>query len=126
MKTENKVNIEGNNNTVNQIDKMFVLPQTSSDYEPDEYAAKLLQSAASDEDDPTIVFIKTNCGHSIKCGRKFSVGESSVSKREMSYWEDALRNLAKHEYIVPTSYKNEVFNITKKGYDFCDKLDQEK
>ena len=39
----------------------------------------------------------------------------------MSFWEDALRKLEENDYIVAAGNKGEVFNITRKGYEFYDK-----
>lgn len=128
MKKENNSKIDGDNNNVSQIENIIVLPniRNRDEYIPDEYATKLLISAACDDVNPTIMFIKTFSGHTIQCGSsKFSVSDSRISKREMSYWEDALKNLIDNNYIVPANYKGIVFNVTKKGYDYFDSIKEE-
>ncbi len=128
MKKVNSAKIDGDNNNVAQIEKIIVLSNLNNtgEYIPDEYATKLLVSAVSDDKNPIIMFVPTLNGHTIQCGIcKFSVSDSEVSKREMSYWEDALTKLDDYGYIVATNYKREVFNITKKGYEYCDSLNED-
>lgn len=133
MLEKNKNEINGNDNNVEQVDNQvnyyingvpFSFQSTS--YTPDKYASELLKAAIEDEQNPRIMFIKTLCGNTIQCGScKLSVSSASKTEREMSYWEDALKNLEKYDYIEDVGYKGEVFKITKKGYEFYDSLVKE-
>lgn len=121
MNKKSEVNIKGNDNTVNQIEKQvnFYVFNSSSEYLPDEYASKLLKETIEDEQNPTIIYVRTLSGRTIQCGSaRFSVGSSSKTEREMLYWEDALKKLEDNDYIYDVGYKGEVFKITKKGYDY--------
>lgn len=123
MNKKNEINIKGNDNTVNQIEKQVNLYNfiNSKEYIPNEYASKLLKETIEDEQNPTIIYVKTFGGRTIHCGSaRFSVSSSSRTEREMSYWEDALKKLEDNDYISDVGYKGEVFKITKKGYDYYD------
>lgn len=123
MNKKNEINIKGDDNIVNQIEKQVNLYNfiNSKEYIPNEYASKLLKKTIEDEQNPTIIYIKTLSGRTIQCGSaRFSVGSASQTEREMSYWEDALKKLEYNDYITDVGYKGEVFKITKKGYDYYD------
>lgn len=123
MNKKNEVKINGNDNIVNQVENQlnYYNFNNQSGYIPDEYASKLLKETIEDEQNPTIIYVKTFSGRTIQCGSaKFSVGSSSKSEREMSCWEDALKKLEYNDYIADVGYKGEVFKITKKGYDYYD------
>lgn len=123
MNKKNEINIKGNDNTVNQIEKQVNLYNfiNSKEYIPNEYASKLLKETIEDEQNPTIIYVKTLGGRAIQCGSaRFSVSSSSKTEREMSYWEDALKKLEDNDYISDVGYKGEAFKITKKGYDYYD------
>lgn len=123
MNKKNEINIKGDDNIVNQIEKQVNLYNliNSKKYIPNEYASKLLKKTIEDEQNPTIIYIKTLSGRTIQCGSaRFSVGSASQTEREMSYWEDALKKLEDNDYITDVGYKGEVFKITKKGYDYYD------
>lgn len=123
MNKKNEINIKGDDNTVNQIEKQVNLYNfiNSKEYIPNEYASKLLKETIEDEQNPTIIYVKTLGGRTIQCGSaRFSVGSASQTEREMSYWEDALKKLEDNDYITDVGYKGEVFKITKKGYDYYD------
>lgn len=123
MNKKNEINIKGDDNIVNQIEKQVNLYNfiNSKEYIPNEYASKLLKKTIEDEQNPTIIYIKTLSGRTIQCGSaRFSVGSASQTEREMSYWEDALKKLEDNDYITDVGYKGEVFKITKKGYDYYD------
>lgn len=123
MNKKNEINIDGNNNTIEQIEKQinYYNLYNSNEYLPDEYATKLLEETIKDEKNPTIIYAKTLSGRTIQCGSgMFSVGSSSKTEREMSYWEDALKKLEDNDYISDIGYKGEVFKITRKGYDYYD------
>ena len=123
MNKKNEINIKGDDNIVNQIEKQVSLYNfiNSKEYIPNEYASKLLKKTIEDEQNPTIIYIKTLSGRTIQCGSaRFSVGSASQTEREMSYWEDALKKLEDNDYITDVGYKGEVFKITKKGYDYYD------
>ena len=123
MNKKNEVNIKGDNNIVNQIENQvfYYNFSDSSRYIPDEYAFKLLKESIEDEQNPTIVYVKTLDGCTIQCGSaRFSVASSSTTEREMSCWDDALIKLKDNDYISDVGYKGEVFKITKKGYDYYD------
>lgn len=123
MNKKNEINIKGDDNIVNQIEKQVNLYNfiNSKEYIPNEYASKLLKKTIEDEHNPTIIYIKTLSGRTIQCGSaRFSVGSASQTEREMSYWEDALKKLEDNDYITNVGYKGEVFKITKKGYDYYD------
>lgn len=123
MNKKNEINIKGDDNIVTQIEKQVNLYNfiNSKEYIPNEYASKLLKKTIEDEQNPTIIYIKTLSGRTIQCGSaRFSVGSASQTEREMSYWEDALKKLEDNDYITDVGYKGEVFKITKKGYDYYD------
>ena len=123
MNKKNEINIKGNDNTVNQIEKQVNLYNfiNSKEYIPNEYASKLLKETIEDEQNPTIIYVKTLGGRAREWGSaRFSVSSSSKTEREMSYWEDALKKLEDNDYISDVGYKGEVFKITKKGYDYYD------
>ena len=80
-----------------------------------------MKETIEDEQNPTIIYVKTLSGRTIQCGSaRFSVGSASQTEREMSYWEDALKKLEDGDYITDIGYKGEVFKITKKSYDYYD------
>lgn len=123
MNKKNEINIKGDDNIVNQIEKQVNLYNfiNSKEYIPNEYASKLLKETIEDEQNPTIIYVKTLSGRTIQCGSaRFSVGSASQTEREMSYWEDALKKLEDGDYITDIGDKGEVFKITKKGYDYYD------
>lgn len=123
MNKKNEINIKGDDNVVNQIEKQVNLYNfiDSKGYIPDEYALKLLKETIEDEQNPRIIYVKTFDGRTIQCGSaRFSVGSASQTEREMSYWEDALKKLKDNDYLTDVGYKGEVFKITKKGYDYYD------
>lgn len=122
MNKKNELHIKGNENIVNQIENQInYYFGDSNRYIPDEYAFRLLKEAIEDEQNPTIIYVKTLGGHTIKCGSaRFSVGSSLRTEREMSCWEDALKKLKDNDYIYDVGCKGEVFKITKKGYDYYD------
>lgn len=124
MVKTNKSKIDGNENTIEQVENQYNIYNSFSinNYVPDEYASKLLKEAVEDEKNPQIIFFKNNYGPTIQCGMcRFSVSLSTKTEREMSFWEDALRKLEENDYIVDAGNKGEVFNITRKGYEFYDK-----
>lgn len=123
MNKKQEINIKGDDNVVNQIEKQVNLYNfiDSKGYIPDEYAFKLLKETIEEEQNPIIIYVKTFDGRTIQCGSaRFSVCSSSKTEREMSYWEDALKKLEDNDYITDVGYKGEVFKITKKGYDYYD------
>lgn len=123
MNNKNEINIKGDDNIVNQIEKQVNLYNfiNSKEYIPNEYASKLLKETIEDEQNPTIIYVKTLSGRTIQCGSaRFLVDSESQTEREMSYWEDALKKLEDNDYITDIGYKGEVFKITKKGYDYYD------
>ncbi len=130
MLEKNKTEINGNDNNVEQIDKQvnyylngIPVSFQSVSYVPDKYASELLKAAVEDEQNPRIMFVKTLGGNTIQCGScKLSISSTSKTEREMSYWEDALKNLERYGYIEDVGYKGEVFKVTKKGYEFYDSL----
>lgn len=123
MNKKNEINIKGDDNIVNQIEKQVNLYNfiNSKEYIPNKYASKLLKETIEDEQNPTIICAKTFSERTIQCGSaRFSVDSASQTEREMSYWEDALKKLEDNDYITDVGYKGEVFKITKKGYDYYD------
>lgn len=116
---ENK--IKGNNNKVLQVDNLYLSQIVQDNILLDDKAIKLLNETVEDEQNPRIIYIKTLSGRSIQCGNsKFSVNTVSLNEREMTYWENALDSLIKGGYIKDVGYKNEIFKVTKKGYDYYD------
>lgn len=116
---ENK--IKGDNNKVLQVDNLYLNQNVQDNILLDDKAIKLLKETVEDEQNPRIIYIKTLSGRAIQCGNsKFSANTASLNEREMTYWEDALDSLIKGGYIKDVGYKNEIFKVTKKGYDYYD------
>lgn len=116
---ENK--IKGDNNKVFQVDNLYLNQTVQNNVLLDDKAIKLLKETVEDEQSPRIIYIKTLSGRSIQCGNsKFSANTASLNEREMTYWEDALDSLINGGYIKDIGYKNEIFKVTKKGYDYYD------
>ena len=122
----NNNKIKGNENITNQIETQNIYYQSISakkiNYIPDDKARKLLKETIEDEKNKTIIYIKTFSGRTIQCGNgRFTVNSNSVGEKEMTYWEDSLSNLIKHNYIEDIGTKGEVFKITKNSYELYDK-----
>lgn len=116
-----KNKIKGDNNGVLQVDNLYLNQIVQDNISIDDKAIKLLKETVEDEQNPRIIYIKTLSGRSIQCGNsRFSVNNASLNEREMTYWEDALDSLIKGGYVKDVGYKNEIFKVTKKGYDYYD------
>ena len=122
----NKSKVKGNSNNTTQIETQNIYYQSpmvkNEEYIPDEKAIKLLKEAIEDERNNYILFLTTFSGKTIQCGYgRFSVNSEVVGAKEMAYWEDSFRNLVSNDFLIAVGTKGEVFNISKKGYDFYDK-----
>lgn len=122
----NKSKVKGNSNNTTQIETQNIYYQSpmvkNEEYIPDEKAIKLLKEAIEDERNNYILFLTTFSGKTIQCGYgRFSVYSEDVGAKEMAYWEDSFRNLINNNFLIAVGTKGEVFNISKKGYDFYDK-----
>lgn len=122
----NKSKVKGNSNNTTQIETQNIYYQSpmvkNEEYIPDEKAIKLLKEAIEDERNNYILFLTTFSGKTIQCGYgRFSVNSEDVGAKEMTYWEDSFRNLISNNFLIAVGTKGEVFNISKKGYDFYDK-----
>lgn len=122
----NKSKVKGNSNNTTQIETQNIYYQSpmvkNEEYIPDEKAIKLLKEAIEDERNNYILFLTTFSGKTIQCGYgRFSVNSEDVGAKEMAYWEDSFRNLINNNFLIAVGTKGEVFNISKKGYDFYDK-----
>lgn len=130
-KEEMKSDIKGNSNSTTQIGvqnnnyhisaKARVKQENIKELKLDNKAFELLKNTIEDESNATIMLVKDFDGTHIQCGSaKFSVSSRSVGEREITYWEAALNDLIVNELIVDVGHKNEVFKVTKRGYEYYD------
>ncbi len=80
-----------------------------------ELAIEILRNAA--EDGGEILWLKTITGPIIKSGNN---NYTPASHREEAELENAIETLERNGYIKATSYKREIFKVTKEGYDYYD------
>jgi len=85
-------------------------------------AQELLIEAAKSEDG-TILKLQINQGLIIQANNTNLVKENDA--RSEAIWTDALNQLIENGFIEDRGYKGEVFAITRKGYDYADKLMKE-
>jgi hypothetical protein len=85
-------------------------------------AQRLLIEAAKSEDG-TILKIRTMQGLIVQANDKNYVRENDP--RSEAIWEDALKQLEENSFVEDRGYKGEVFSITRKGFDYADKLMKE-
>lgn len=64
-----------------------------------------------------ILYLRTLSGITIQSGNKSYIPNNSREEAELDNAIDVLENNA---YIKSTSYKREIFKVTKKGYDYFD------
>lgn len=80
--------------------------------------AQELLKAACEGKGGTILSLRFINGQTIQAnGRNFV---DSGDRRSVARWEAALKQLLDHELVVARGYKNEVFEVTDKGYRLVD------
>jgi len=82
--------------------------------------AKQLLVDAAKSSDGRILKSRTNQGLVVKANNRNYVRENDP--RSEAVWEDAVKQLHENELIEDKGYKGEVFAVTRKGYEYADKL----
>ena len=82
-------------------------------------AQKLLVEASRDNSG-TIISMRHLNGHAIQTN-SINLADSG-DRRSVARWEAALEELLLHDLIVARGYKNEIFQVTDKGYKLADTL----
>lgn len=92
--------------------KTYITHKTYSmdKHELNDLALEMLENAI---EQGYIIKIKSLSGLSVQSGKKVYSG----TPRDEANIEHALELLVTNDYIKATNYKNELFNVTKKGYD---------
>lgn len=80
-----------------------------------ELAVEILENAV--KSNGNILYLRTLSGITIQSGNKSYIPNNSREEAELDNAIDVLENNA---YIKSTSYKREIFKVTKKGYDYFD------
>jgi hypothetical protein len=88
-------------------------------FEFSEEAKKLLIEASKDKNG-TILSLRHLGGQSIQTN-SINFADSG-DRRSVARWEAALEQLLNHDLIKARGHKNEIFELTKKGYDTADNL----
>lgn len=104
-------------NNSNQVNNYYygTSPITIEE-KPNDLAMEMLENAINDEN-ATIIKIESINGLILQCGSKLY---SNLSSREDANIRDAFDWLLNNNYIRSVSSKNEMFNVTKKGFDYFD------
>lgn len=82
--------------------------------------AEELLSEASKDKNGYILKLRTSSGTIIQTNSKNMV--TSQEARIVAKWEHALNELVENDFVEERGYKNEVFAVTHKGYEYLDKL----
>ena len=88
-------------------------PSLSSD------AQELLQAAAKDESNSTILAINLLDGYVIEAG---TMSFGGGNKREEARWKRALDELVSYEFVEEQGHKGQVFELTHAGWEEADRL----
>ena len=111
---EKKIQIKNNAEQVNQKN------ETTSE----EKADIILKAMVKDKTSGLLYHIKTLDSDVIETSDgKFLVDILPLSPREKASWKSALDKLINEKLIEPTDYKNEIFEVTEKGYKYYDESD---
>ncbi len=104
-------------NNSNQINNYYyrTSPITIEE-KPNDLAMEMLENAINDEN-ATIIKIEGIDGLTLQCGSKLY---SNLTPREEANIDNAFDWLLNNNYIKPVGFKNEIFNVTKKGFDYFD------
>lgn len=86
-------------------------------------AQTLLYEACKDANGQ-IICVNTLEGICIQTNQKDMISDRSA--REISEWEFAIQELIKHELVKAVGYKNEIYQVSKLGYEVNDVLDSKK
>lgn len=111
---EKKIQIKNNAEQVNQKN------ETTSE----EKADIILKAMVKDKTSGLLYHIKTLDSDVIETSDgKFLVDILPLSPREKASWKSALDKLINEKLIELTDYKNEIFEVTEKGYKYYDESD---
>lgn len=53
-------------------------------------------------------------------GGNFNISLEEYTAKERAYWKKALNDLINNNLIQALNYKNEIFEVTARGYEFYD------
>ena len=109
---------EDENSAASEVLRQAILPARGS-FDLSEEATRLLIEASKDKNG-TIISVRTLSGQSIQTN-SVSFADSG-DRRSVARWEAALEQLEYHNLIKALGYKNEIFEVTAKGYDTADAL----
>lgn len=107
---------ENGNSAASELMRQAVYPARAS-FDLSEEATKLLVEASKDKNG-TIISVRTLAGRSIQTNSINFV--DSGDRRSVARWEAALDQLGHHDLIVARGSRNEIFEITAKGYETAD------
>lgn len=101
-----------------ELMRQAVFPARAS-FELSEESTKLLIEASKDKNG-TIISVRTLGGQTIQTN-SINFADSG-DRRSVARWEAALEQLQFHGLIVARGHKNEIFELTSKGYETADTL----
>lgn len=109
---------DSEDSSTSQIFRQAFFPAKSS-FDLSEEATKLLIEASKDKNG-TIISVRTMGGQTIQTN-SINFADSG-DRRSVARWEAALEQLLQHDLIVARGYKNEIFELTAKGFEIADAL----
>ena len=87
----------------------------------DDFAFTILKAMIEDKAQNQLYYLKDLAGeHMQTSDGEFSLNLAEFSPRNKAKWKSALEKLINNTLIIPLSYKNEIFEVTSKGYEFYD------
>lgn len=109
---------ENGNNAAAELMRQAVFPARAS-FDLSEEATKLLIEASKDKNG-TIISVRSLGGQSIQTN-SINLADSG-DRRSVARWEAAIEQLQYHDLIVARGHRNEIFEVTAKGYETADAL----
>ena len=82
--------------------------------------ARTLLIEASEDRNGTILYLQRLNGTDIQTNGKDII--PSNNRRTIALWEEALKQIERNKLVVSRGYKNEVYEVTSKGYALADHL----